>query len=110
MLSLLALVPFALARDVTFPPVSPYQAPMSNGGYQAPSLFSNIDVSSDNFGGLTTFAHLPYVHCLSAKPQDVEPFDIAILGAPFDTVSLERTTHAHEYLGYNRLITYLERA
>lgn len=84
MLSLLALLPFALARDITFPPVSPYQAPMSNG-FQSSNLPNELDVSSANFGGLTTFANLPYVHCLSANPQDVEPFDIAILGAPFDT-------------------------
>jgi len=70
---------------------------MNSAGYQASILSAgNIDVSSDNFGGLTTFAHLPYVHCLSAQTQDVEPFDIAILGAPFDTVSEELTTYFDE--------------
>ena len=47
----------------------------------------SIDVTTDNdFFGLTTYAHLPYVNCL--KPDDSGPgkYDIAILGAPFDTV------------------------
>lgn len=34
------------------------------------------------FSGIATFAHLPHVPCLT-QPQ--EAFDIAILGAPFDT-------------------------
>lgn len=68
------------------------------------------DISQTKFAGLTTFANLPYVHCLAAddngdeeeeegeedkkkkkkkkKSVGVEKFDIAILGAPFDTVSL----------------------
>lgn len=69
------------------------------------------DISQTKFAGLTTFANLPYVHCLAAEEEEeedenenekknkkekrkkkksvgVEKFDIAILGAPFDTVSL----------------------
>lgn len=69
------------------------------------------DISQTKFAGLTTFANLPYVHCLAAdddeddeeedegeeedkkkrkkkKSVGVEKFDIAILGAPFDTVSI----------------------
>ncbi|OJJ52105.1 hypothetical protein ASPSYDRAFT_214807 [Aspergillus sydowii CBS 593.65] len=34
------------------------------------------------FEGIGSFAHLHYVKCLT---EPVEPFDIAILGAPFDT-------------------------
>ena|ERR1700728_2423635 len=34
------------------------------------------------FSGISTFAHLPHVKCLTA--QDVE-FDIGIIGVPFDT-------------------------
>lgn len=34
------------------------------------------------FGGISTFAHLQHAHCLT-DPH--ERFDIAILGAPFDT-------------------------
>lgn len=39
------------------------------------------------FLGLSTYANLPYVHCLSME-REVERYDIAILGAPFDTVSV----------------------
>lgn len=34
------------------------------------------------FSGISTFAHLKHVKCLSAP---YEPFDIGIIGAPFDT-------------------------
>ncbi|KAF2842371.1 Arginase/deacetylase [Patellaria atrata CBS 101060] len=34
------------------------------------------------FSGISTFAHLPHVHCLT---QPWVPFDIGILGVPFDT-------------------------
>jgi agmatinase len=47
----------------------------------------SIDVTADSgFFGLTIYAHLPYVNCL--KPDETGPgkYDIAILGAPFDTV------------------------
>ncbi|KAJ4395492.1 hypothetical protein N0V91_010804 [Didymella pomorum] len=43
------------------------------------------DIHQAKFGGLSTYANLPYVHCLAADSEDVEKFDIAILGAPFDT-------------------------
>lgn len=40
------------------------------------------------FAGLTTFGNLPYVYCLAdTRNEAVEKFDIAILGAPFDTVN-----------------------
>ncbi|CAM1502868.1 Fc.00g076440.m01.CDS01 [Cosmosporella sp. VM-42] len=35
-----------------------------------------------SFGGIGTFAHLNHVKCLT---EPTEPFDIAIVGAPFDT-------------------------
>ncbi|KAG8626008.1 hypothetical protein KVT40_006409 [Elsinoe batatas] len=34
------------------------------------------------FSGISTFAHLPHVRCLTSPST---PYDIAILGAPFDT-------------------------
>lgn len=47
---------------------------------------SPIDVSTGSqFFGLSTYANLPYVNCLSSQ-KDVVRYDIAILGAPFDTV------------------------
>jgi hypothetical protein len=47
-----------------------------------------IDVTTDSeFFGLTTFANLPYVNCFKADENEEGRYDIAILGAPFDTVS-----------------------
>jgi hypothetical protein len=40
---------------------------------------------SDVPWGLTTYANLPYFPCLTAKSSE-SAYDIAILGAPFDTV------------------------
>ena len=39
------------------------------------------------FAGITTFAHLPFVNCLhpTYAEEAKEKFDIAIVGAPFDT-------------------------
>lgn len=46
-----------------------------------------IDVATDSeFLGLTTFANVPYVNCLKADETEGGRYDIAILGAPFDTV------------------------
>lgn len=71
----------ASARDVTFPPISGYssQQVIAHGSLE-------MDITQGKFAGLMTYANLPYVHCLAPEGQDVEPFDIAILGAPFDTV------------------------
>jgi hypothetical protein len=47
-----------------------------------------IDVTTDSeFFGLTTFANLPYVNCFKPDENEASKYDIAILGAPFDTVS-----------------------
>lgn len=80
----LALLPLAAAREIAFPPVSGYTTSdqVILGGY------NNPDISQPKFAGLNTYANLPYVHCLAAEGEEVEKFDIAILGAPFDTVSL----------------------
>lgn len=60
------------------------------GHGQIPLYDSAIDVSGSKFRGLSSYANLPYVHCLSAaKDDEVEAYDIAILGAPFDTVSID---------------------
>lgn len=82
------------------------------------------DISQTKFAGLTTFANLPYVHCLAADDEEeeeegeeddddgkknkkekrekkksvgVEKFDIAILGAPFDTVSISISLSLYFY-------------
>ena len=73
---------FAYGREITFPPVaaiSAFQTPLGAG--------QDIDISDGSeFSGLTTFANLPYVNCF-VDQSDTERYDIAFLGAPFDTVS-----------------------
>jgi agmatinase len=73
------------SRQITFPPVAavPYGAETRLG--------HGSDVLQDEakFAGLTTFANVPWVHCLS-KENDIEKYDIAILGAPFDTGTTAR--------------------
>lgn len=69
----------AAAREIVFPPATDI---LSSG--KTPGLPTTINA----FAGLNTFANLPYVHCLAdSRNEDVEKFDIAYLGAPFDTVS-----------------------
>jgi agmatinase len=49
----------------------------------------NIDiVTGSRFHGLKTYANLPYVNCFSDEEAQEQKYDIAILGAPFDTVSV----------------------
>ena len=50
-----------------------------------------IPVTADAvFSGITTFAKLPWVQCLT-KEKHV-PFDIAFLGAPFVSLTLKKDT------------------
>jgi agmatinase len=83
----LGLLPIlANAREIVFPSTSGYHTSNDQvilGGYNDP------DISQPMFAGLSTYANLPYVHCLAAEGKEVEKFDIAILGAPFDTVSTD---------------------
>ncbi|KAG8626085.1 hypothetical protein KVT40_006486 [Elsinoe batatas] len=71
------------AREITFPPLNGYQMPFGTSSEDNP--YDNIDISGANFQGLTTYANLPYVHCLNSNADQVPPYDIAVLGAPFDT-------------------------
>ncbi|KAF2208789.1 hypothetical protein CERZMDRAFT_107335 [Cercospora zeae-maydis SCOH1-5] len=80
---ILGLVGLSLAREITFPPV---QHPL---GVETDAPGLSEDISLAKFAGLTTFANLPYVHCLSSD-KNVDPYDIAILGAPFDTAVTAR--------------------
>jgi hypothetical protein len=77
----IGLLSSSAAREITFQPVSGFadQQLLGHGG--------DIDVTGSAFAGLTTYANLPYVHCLAGAGKHVDKFDIAILGAPFDTVS-----------------------
>ncbi|KAF7538930.1 hypothetical protein G7054_g2535 [Neopestalotiopsis clavispora] len=47
----------------------------------------DIDIiSGSQFSGLKTYAGLPYLNCISdAEAAAGKPYDIAVLGAPFDT-------------------------
>lgn len=42
-------------------------------------------ISGSQFSGLKTYANLPYLNCVSDDEAKDKPYDIAILGAPFDT-------------------------
>lgn len=74
-----------MAREIVFPALMP-QVSFSNPSVADFSSWTNIPAA---VAGLTTFANLPHVFCLADAPnEEVEPFDIAFLGAPFDTVGL----------------------
>ncbi len=89
---LLLLISFSVAHEVVFPPVVPSQANLQGqSGQYRYSIESEKDafVEFERYAGLTTFANLPWVHCLSPNEQ-VEGYDIAFLGAPFDTGTTAR--------------------
>jgi agmatinase len=88
MLFILAFLPLVGAREIVFPPASGYSTDQAvlGAGYNDP------DISQARFAGMSTYANLPYVHCLAGEGEEVERFDIAVLGAPFDTVSLRSRT------------------
>ena len=78
-----------LSREIVFPPVSPLQHG-KDVSYQSPiGEQEDVLLDSTKYAGLTTFANLPWVHCLS-DDQDLARFDIAFLGAPFDTGTTAR--------------------
>jgi agmatinase len=71
------------ARDIIFPPLIP-QHPLFNILDDSRSAWTDVPGA---VAGLTTFANIPHVFCLAdAENKAVEKFDIAFLGAPFDTV------------------------
>ncbi|KAL6230288.1 hypothetical protein BDW75DRAFT_223160 [Aspergillus navahoensis] len=72
----------ALTREITFSPVAAIQSDQFILGQHE----KNVDiVSGSQFSGLTTFARIPYVNCFVDSEAESTPYDIAILGAPFDT-------------------------
>ena len=77
----IAALAIADAREISFPSLSGFSSDQAVMGIITP------DVTQAKFGGLTTYANLPYVHCLAPEGEEVENFDIAVFGAPFDTVS-----------------------
>lgn len=51
----------------------------------------DIDIATDSqFRGLQTFANLPYVNALDDDEAEGHRYDIAVLGAPFDTATSGR--------------------
>lgn len=84
----LSLASFGYCREIVFPPVLGVDHDVS---IQSPfrldsKIDDDVDLSTDAMGGLTSFAHLPYVPCFAAKTDEViNKYDIAVLGAPFDT-------------------------
>jgi hypothetical protein len=85
-------VSIAAVAAWTFPPVAIGPEVQLDGQRRLSALSDDdIDiVTGSRFHGLKTFANLPYVFCFSEK-EDVEKYDIAILGAPFDTVCHDQT-------------------
>jgi agmatinase len=76
------------AREIVFPPIAAVQA---SSDWPQDSTSDSGDYSLEQrseFVGLSTYANLPYVHCTSSGA--VEGYDIAILGAPFDTATTGR--------------------
>lgn len=86
---------FALCLSFLILPTASHRSGHTHGAHEIPHLHQEfmaddlIDVVTDSkFFGLTTFANVPYVNCLKAEETEEAKYDIAILGAPFDTVSL----------------------
>lgn len=76
------------AQDIVFPSVLNLERSQHPLGQD-----DGIDIGSGSeFNGLTTFAKLPYANCFTEL--DMEAYDIAILGSPFDTVSHAQITDA----------------
>lgn len=78
------VLPLVAAREISFPPVAGYQNPVGQASLSQGLEDEALDISSALYSGLTTYANLPYIHCLA--DGEVERYDIAIVGAPFDTV------------------------
>ena len=77
--------PAIFAREILFPPVAAVQA----NGQSVLTTEHDALVESREYSGLSTYANLPFVHCLSEE-KEIEKYDIAILGAPFDTGTTAR--------------------
>ncbi|KAK8043613.1 agmatinase 1 [Apiospora rasikravindrae] len=67
--------------------MTPAEAHVREASSHVPGDDDDVDiVTGSQFHGLRTYANLPYVNCLSeAEAEKGQKYDIAILGAPFDT-------------------------
>ncbi|KAL4920644.1 hypothetical protein BDW62DRAFT_175959 [Aspergillus aurantiobrunneus] len=71
----------ALPRKIALPPIAAVHPNQSLLGYD-----HKLDIiSGSQFSGLTTFARIPYLNCFLDSEAESGPYDIAILGALFDT-------------------------
>ncbi|KAL3460794.1 agmatinase 1 [Aspergillus heterothallicus] len=70
----------AVAREIVFPPIAAVHNQAIVGQDEKVDI-----VSGSQFSGLTTFAHIPYVNCFVDSEAEATPYDIAFLGAGFDT-------------------------
>lgn len=78
--------PSVLAWEFPQPPdIRINQRPIHTGTYDEVNI-----LDGSQFRGLKTFANLPYLNCLSDEEAVNKPYDIAIMGAPFDTVCLSQ--------------------
>jgi agmatinase len=89
-LMLACLTLSASGRDIIFPPVAAIDRHYDHGDSLQwpfiPTSDEDISLDTDAMTGLTSFAHLPHVPCFAGLAnEEMEKFDIAILGAPFDT-------------------------
>ena len=65
-----------------------YKDPSDLSALQANSpTLADLWVSFWSYQGIQSFAHLPYQQCLQLDPSSSEnlPYDIAVIGVPFDT-------------------------
>ncbi|KAL4884223.1 arginase family-domain-containing protein [Aspergillus karnatakaensis] len=80
-ISLSLLIPSTLSREIIFPPIAAIHPNQVLLGQH-----EKIDITTGSqFSGLTTFARIPYVNCFVDSEAEATPYDIAVLGAPFDT-------------------------
>ena len=79
-LPLITCAALCSCREIVFPKPGALQY-----AFQSSNSLEDIDVSGNKFNGLTTFANLPYVDCFANSDVETK-FDIAFLGAQFDTV------------------------
>jgi len=89
----MALKLWLVASMVVAPKVRAWEFPptavMPQDSNQRPLASGDDDVdivSGSQFHGLRTFANLPYLNCFSDAETAESRYDIAIMGAPFDTV------------------------
>lgn len=57
-----------------------------------------IDISEIQYSEPSTFAGIPYVRCLNNDTAQDALYDIAVLGAPLDTVRLDSLPFLQRYL------------